>query len=73
MRKPLAQRKIAKRTNRSVQYASYLLNGSHSLESVRRAFELALIVRKQEVLAVSVKEIMDVEPSVEDLDIRTYP
>lgn len=73
MRKPLAQRKKVQYPNRSVQYGSYILHGNYSLESVRRAFELALIVRKQEVLAVSVKEIMDVEPSVEDLDIRTYP
>lgn len=73
MRKPLARRKEARYKNISTQDA---IPGVYNLDTkygiVIRAFNSALNDRVAEVLATEVKKIMDVEPSTDDLDIRTY-
>lgn len=73
MRKPLARRKEARYKNISTQDAIpgiYHLDTNYGI--VIRAFNSALNDRIAEVLATEVKKIMDVEPSTDDLDIRTY-
>lgn len=71
MRKSLARKRQVKR-NISIQYAVHgVCKGAHQ-DVLDRAFSQALSDRVAEVLALEVKKIMDIEPSVEDLDIRTY-
>lgn len=73
MRKPLARRKEARYKNISTQDA---IPGIYHLDTkygvIIRAFNSALNDRVAEVLATEVKKIMDIEPSTDDLDIRTY-
>lgn len=73
MRKPLATRKQPLHQNMSIQYGAHIISTPcMSLCALSDAFEQAVMERKSQVMAQNVKNLMEIEPSTDDLDIRTF-
>lgn len=73
MRKPLATRKQPLHQNISTQYGAHIISiPCTALGTLSDAFEKAVRERKSKVMAQNVKNLMEIEPSTDDLDIRTF-
>lgn len=73
MRKPLATRKQPLHKNMSTQYGAHIISiPCMALYTLSEAFEQAVMERKSQVMAQNVKNLMEIEPSTDDLDIRTF-